>query len=312
MLLYSESDQKCAKNYSDRKLSYLKFLNYRKEKLSPPFISLKSIRAFFFTTPVGWKCWKGTLTVEAALVVPVFLFLMIAVLQYAQTMEASVCYGAALAEVGRGQAVQVYTAPDISGTGTALRQMSTGAIRGKVYAAAGNSRAVKDLRIEDGQSVGDANVLELRMTYRVQNVTGIYLPRITFLQKVCVRAWTGREGIYHADGSTDAKGEGKTVYVAATGKVYHTDPYCTHLKLSIREVGAQMVGQLRNKSGEKYHACERCHAGSAGSVYITGEGNRYHGSLACSGLKRTVEEVLQEDCDLRPCSKCAEPYLYVE
>ena len=123
MLLYSESDQKCAKNYSDRKLSYLKFLNYRKEKLSPPFISLKSIRAFFFTTPVGWKCWKGTLTVEAALVVPVFLFLMIAVLQYAQTMEASVCYGAALAEAGRGQAVQVYTAPDISGTGTALRQM---------------------------------------------------------------------------------------------------------------------------------------------------------------------------------------------
>lgn len=155
-------------------------------------------------------------------------------------------------------------------------------------------------------------MLELRMTYRVQNVTGIYLPRITFLQKVCVRAWTGREGIYHADGSTDAKGEGKTVYVAATGEVYHTDPYCTHLKLSIREVGARMVGQLRNKSGEKYHACERCHAGSAGSVYITGEGNRYHGSLSCSGLKRTVEEVLQEDCDLRPCSKCAEPYLYVE
>ena len=78
MLLYSESDQKCAKNYSDRKLSYLKFLNYRKEKLSPPFNSLKSIRAFFFATPVRWKCWKGTLTVEAALVVPVFLFLMIA------------------------------------------------------------------------------------------------------------------------------------------------------------------------------------------------------------------------------------------
>ena len=288
MLLYSESDQKCAKNYSDRKLSYLKFLNYRKEKLSPPFNSLKSIRAFFFTTPVEWKGWKGTLTVEAALVVPVFLFLMIAVLQYAQAMEASVCYGAA------------------------LRQMSTGAIRGRVRAATGNSRAAKDLRIEGGQMAGDANVLELRMTYRVQNVTGVYLPRITFLQKVCVRAWTGREGIYYADGSTDTKGEGKTVYVAATGKVYHTDSHCTHLKLSIREVGAQTVGQLRNKSGEKYHACERCHAGSAGSVYITGEGNRYHGSLSCSGLKRTVEEVLQEDCDLRPCSKCAEPYLYVE
>ena len=70
---------------------------------------------------------SGTLTVEAALVVPVFLFLMIAVLQYAQAMEASVCYGAALAEAGRVQAVQVYTAPDISGTGTAIiRNRNTG------------------------------------------------------------------------------------------------------------------------------------------------------------------------------------------
>ena len=188
MLLYSESDQKCAKNYSDRKVSYLKFLNYRKEKLSPPFISLKSIRAFFFTTPVGWKCWKGTLTVEAALVVPVFLFLMIAVLQVCLGYGGLCLLWSGVGGGGQRQAVQVYTAPDISGTGTALRQMSTGAIRGKVYAAAGNSRAVKDLRIEDGQSVGDANVLELRMTYRVQNVTGIYLPRITF----CKRSVYGR------------------------------------------------------------------------------------------------------------------------
>ena len=80
---------------------------------------------------------------EAALVVPVFLFLMIAVLQYALAMEASACYGAALAEAGRWQAVQVYTAADISGTGTALRQMSAGAIRGRVRAATGNSRCSK-------------------------------------------------------------------------------------------------------------------------------------------------------------------------
>lgn len=170
----------------------------------------------------------------------------------------------------------------------------------------------KGSAIKGGQREGDANVLELRMTYRVQNVTGVYLPRITFLQKVCVRAWSRERRNISCRWKHRRKREGKTVYVAATGKVYHTDPYCTHLKLSIREVGARMVGQLRNKSGEKYHACERCHAGSAGSVYITGEGNRYHGSLSCSGLKRTVEEVLQEDCDLRPCSKCAEPYLYVE
>lgn len=119
----------------------------------------------------------------------------------------------------------------ISGTGTALRQMSTGAIRGRVRAATGNSRAAKDLRIEGGQMAGDANVLELRMTYRVQNVTGVYLPRITFLQKACVRAWTGREGIYYADGSTDTKGEGKTVYVAGDreGLPYRSALYASEI-----------------------------------------------------------------------------------
>ena len=306
MLLYSKSDQKCAQNHSDRQLSYLKVLNYRKEKLSPPIISLKSIRAFFFAPPTGWKCWAGTLTVDAALVVPIVLFFMITVLQYALAMEASVCYGAALAEAGRQEAVQAYSVEgDAAGAGTVLRQMSTGAIRSRVYAAAGNSHVAKNLRIEGGKMAGDSNVLELRMTYQVQKVAGVYLPRITFLQKVRVRAWTGREGIYHVDGSTGTKGEGGTVYVAVTGKVYHTDPSCTHLKLSIREVNAQTVGQLRNKNGEKYHACERCHAEHVGGVYITGEGNRYHSSLSCSGLKRTVEEVSLEDCDLRPCRKCA-------
>lgn len=305
MLLYSKSDQKCAQNHSGRKLSYLKFLNYRKEKLSPPIISQKSIKAFFFAPPIGRKCWRGTLTVEAALVLPAFLILMIAVLQYALVMEASVCYGAALAEAGRQEAMQAYGVTDASGAGAVMRQMSTGAIRGRVYAAAGDNHVAKELRMEGGQMAGDANVLEIRMTYRVRGMAGVYLPHVTFLQKVRVRAWTGREGIYLADGNEGTKAGGRTVYVAVTGKVYHTDPSCTHLKLSIREVNARTVGQLRNKNGGKYHACERCHSGSTGSVYITGEGNRYHSSLSCSGLKRTVEEVSQEDCDLRPCRKCA-------
>lgn len=305
MLLYSGSDRKYIRNDFCRTVSYFEFLNYRKEKLSPPITAdfFKSIRAFFFASLSRWKGWKGTLTVEVALVVPIFLFLMITVLQYAAAMEAAVCYGAALAESGRLEAMQAYDGVAASGAGAAIRQVSAGAVRGSVRSAAGNN-AVKRLQITGGQAAGDANVIELRMTYQVQGIAGVYLPRITFLQKVCVRTWTGRDGIYSADGSIGTGADGRVVYVAATGTVYHADPDCTHLKLSIREVDAQTVGRLRNKNGEKYHACERCPAGGGESVYITGEGNRYHNSLSCSGLKRTVEEVRQTDCDLRPCSKC--------
>jgi hypothetical protein len=76
--------------------------------------------------------------------------------------------------------------------------------------------------------------------------------------------------------------------------------------LSIREVDSEALGTLRNRSGEIYHACEYCGGGEMGScVYITNEGNRYHNSLSCSGLKRTVTEITRADAkNMKPCSKC--------
>ena len=94
------------------------------------------------------------------------------------------------------------------------------------------------------------------------------------------------------------------VYITETGLVYHRDYHCTHLDLSIRMVSSEEVKRLRNKSGGKYHTCERCKGGTGG-VYITDTGNRYHSSLSCSGLKRTVYAVpLSEIAGKRACSKC--------
>ncbi|MDD6406342.1 MAG: pilus assembly protein, partial [Clostridiales bacterium] len=44
---------------------------------------------------------------------------------------------------------------------------------------------------------------------------------------------------------------------------------------------------------------------STGILYVTSQGDRYHCSLNCSGLKRTVYRVMKEEHpELRPCSKC--------
>lgn len=67
------------------------------------------------------------------------------------------------------------------------------------------------------------------------------------------------------------------------------------------------LNSLRNESGGKYHACEKCvHGSSKGSnVYITDQGDRYHNSLTCSGLKRTVYTArISEVPGKRACSKC--------
>ena len=77
------------------------------------------------------------------------------------------------------------------------------------------------------------------------------------------------------------------------------------LDLSIRMASGEEVSSLRNESGGKYYACEHCGGGSGGAVYITSYGDRYHSSLSCSGLKRTVYAVpLSEAVGKGACSKC--------
>ena len=80
---------------------------------------------------------------------------------------------------------------------------------------------------------------------------------------------------------------------------------CTHLTLSITLAGRDEVEGLRNASGGRYSPCEKCGGDGSGIVYVTNEGDRYHNTIECSGLKRTVRCVpLSEAGGRSPCSRC--------
>ena len=123
-----------------------------------------------------------------------------------------------------------------------------------------------------------------------------------------VRVWTGRSG--ETDGGSGMAGTEETlVYVTEYGDVYHTTSRCSHLSLAIRQVAAGSVHGLRNSGGGRYAPCEKC-VGS-GEVYpylyITEQGDRYHNSLECGGLKRTVHlEELSGVSGLECCSRCSQ------
>lgn len=119
-----------------------------------------------------------------------------------------------------------------------------------------------------------------------------------------MRAWTGRIPEQEKEENHGGETE-RYAYVTVNGSVYHQDVNCSYIKLSIQRVSREDVGKLRSADGSKYYPCSCYKESPADSVYITKEGNRYHSSLECGSLKRSVKIVkMAEAAELRPCSKC--------
>lgn len=119
------------------------------------------------------------------------------------------------------------------------------------------------------------------------------------LQCVQSRKWIGNCTL--EQGGSDGE---VWVYVTPEGTVYHRSRSCSYLDLSIRAVSRRSLSDLRNQNRGRYYACEHC-GGSASTVYITDYGDRYHSSLSCSGLKRTIYMIkLSQTGGRRVCSKC--------
>lgn len=272
-------------------------------KIIPPkYIDDGRRRAFLFA-PL-----KAGMTVEASITVPIFFLCMVAVLHWGTVIETAARFGSALSETGEKMAILSYVSEYGEKNTVLSGGLSAVYARSSVMGKAGNTNAVKNVNFLLSSFLEEEDMIHLIMTYQVKApIGGIKVPGVFFLQRASVKGWTGRKGSDGKSSKTSDGGtaEGTTVYVTAHGTVYHTDLQCTHIKLSIQKVGSAEVDDLRNNGGEKYHSCENCGSKASGQVYITQEGNRYHSTLECSGLKRTIREVTVEELgDMKACSKC--------
>lgn len=120
----------------------------------------------------------------------------------------------------------------------------------------------------------------------------------TIIQKATCRAWVGFTGLDNRE---------IYVYITPTGSVYHLSNDCTHLNLSVRTVTLNQARNSKNENGEQYRPCMLCDVTHAILVFITEEGQCYHGERSCSGLKRTVRQVpLSEVSGRACCIRCME------
>lgn len=255
----------------------------------------------------------GSMTVEAALALPIFLSAVLAVLQFAKIMLVSSALLAGMQTTAKEMGAYAYIqAAGISAGDGVAADLLTGGLsaayaRSQIQKESGFTSDLGSISLLQSNFVSN-DILDLAVAYYPASDTILIpTPRIKAMLRARVRAWTGREGTGNGDGGneTDSESSGETVYVTATGKVYHKDLNCTHIKLSIQSISRDSLSEKRNVSGGKYHACEKCGAGIGNTVYITEYGDRYHSSLDCSGLKRSVVEVHKEDLEgWKACSKC--------
>lgn len=243
----------------------------------------------------------GSVTVEAALALPLFLFAVLCLvylleIQAIHFAVASAAQGAAKIAAEDAAVLPVLNPVKLQSDMVNL----LGAKRLDRSIVDGGSKGLHCLRswYESG-----SGVIHIHVNYRVR----LPFPKFTGIGMKCeksfqVKAWTGYE-----NGGTENEDD-SIVYVTETGAVYHTDYQCTYLQLSIQFVPRSAVSDLRNEDGGRYHPCEACvYGGSMAGVYVTNYGSKYHNALSCSGLKRTIHSVKKSECGgMGACSRCGE------
>lgn len=263
--------------------------------------NLTSPRQNIFLPKVKRVFLPASITLEAALVIPIFIFSFIIMAYTLMILNFQARVNQSLYNTSRTLARYSYVydsseAADIMAAGAmVISEIGADNIKqiGVVGGAAGFNFLFSDF--EDG-------IADIVVNYTIKfpfDIMGNFYINCT--QRARTRAFIGVNPCGE-EGNADEK----YVYVTVNGKVYHKNIDCTYLKLSIKSIEYSSLEQVRNKNGGKYYECEYCKQNNAPKqVFITDYGNRYHFSINCQGLKRGILKIqLNKAGEYRPCSKC--------
>lgn len=282
---------------------------------------------------------NASLTVEAAIVMPVFLFCILVLLYFLQIITVQEHIQNAITKTGLSLARAAYIYEDFSGGEdfatidfslfgddyeldlSEAAEVLTGEIVVKgLLKKELDLPQINNTCIKGGfgeisfynSRVLEQDFIDIVARYQIKFPIWLFgLENLRMIQRVRLRAWTGHRvpAIYTIIKEGNS-GEETLVYITATGTVYHNDRSCSHLNISIEEVNT-LPKDRRNKNGGEYYPCELCCGkevsswSNRGAYYITEDGDRFHILRECSGLKRTVREVpFSEVADRSPCKRC--------
>ena len=244
---------------------------------------------------------RGSVTIEASIGIPLFLLAAVCLIWMIEVRSIRISVANASLNAAKSAAEDTAVIP----------VLNTVRLKSDIVELIGEDRIARSI-IRGGSSgiscwksyvspfTGD---MEITVEYEVQLPIPLFgSPSAKQRETFTLSAWTGSGDSGRGDGD-----DPEIVYVTDNRSVYHEDPHCTHLRLTIRFVPADGLDAMRNVWGSRYHACDKCVFGQAMTgVYITEDGNKYHNSLSCSGLKRTVRAVKRSEITgMGGCSRCS-------
>lgn len=237
------------------------------------------------------KTVSGSLTVEAALVFPLFLFALISILFFFRVLEVERTTSGALASAGSRLSLELDAEDEAMARAVAYFQKELlNADDIMSYVAGGRL----GIGWSGTQLAGE--YVDLQIHYSCNLPIRLFgIGSIPISQRVCMKKWTG----YKAELNSET--DETWVYITPEGTVYHNTKECTHLRLSIGTMGREEA-QLNG-----YTPCLLCKNDTSlySYYYVTDEGRRYHKRLDCSGLKRTVYMIRISQAEGRTaCTRC--------
>ncbi len=264
------------------------------------------------------KC--GSMTVEASIVLPLFLFAMVTMTmpfsmmnsqRQAQAVVESVCEDLCrLAYVGY-ELEEKKTEIKLPEDGIELDFDMEGFEEGAMMAYAqvqvrrkldgGRFRKLSLMRsefMEDDEMINLVASYEMALPFPVFGMTAVPMTSAS-----CRRAWIGKDGGW-LDGKAGG-GDDEIVYVGKSSTRYHESRTCHYLYNQLTGVPREEIESRRNADGKKYHPCAVCGGGNGGQVFIMKSGTSYHGSSSCTAIIAYVKAVRKSEvAHLGGCSYC--------